>query len=147
MLNDFLKTIKGGLGEQLLGTEGLDSGKIDGVTDVVTDIFKEGMIDKFSGGDLGAITSLLGKGGSSSPFAGDLVNNVIGGLVAKLGLPEGISGTIAKMAVPFIIDKFSGFASEKGKDNEEGVSDLLGDLVAGSMKDKLLGGLGKKFGF
>jgi hypothetical protein len=146
MLNDFLKTIQGGLGEQLLGA-GLDSNKIGGATDVVTDTFKEGLMDKFSSGDLSAITGLIVKGGSSSPFAGVLANNVVGNLVSKLGLSKEISNTVAKLAVPFIIDKLGAFASSKGKDNEEGIGDLMGDLLKGSMKDKLLGGLGKKFGF
>lgn len=147
MLNEFLQSIKGGLGEQLLGTTDLDSGKLEGVTNVVTDTFKDGLMDKFGSGDLSAITALLGKGGSSSPFAGSLVNNVVGNLISKMGLSKEISNTIAKVAVPFIIDKFSGFASEKGKNNEDGIGDLMGDLLKGSVKDQLLGGIGKKFGF
>ncbi len=147
MLNEFLKTVKGGLGEQLMGTAGIEAGKLDSVTNVVTDTFKDGLMEKFSGGDLSAITGLLGQGGSSSPFAGTLVNSVIGNLSSKVGLPKEISSTVAKMAVPFIINKFSGFASDKGKNSEDGIGDLLGDLVKGSVKDKLLGGLGKKFGF
>jgi len=146
MLNDFLKTIQGGLGEKLLGT-GIDSNKVGGVTDVVTDTFKDGLMDKFSSGDLSAISGLLGKGGSSSPMAGSLVNNVVGNLISKMGLSKEISNSIAKIAVPFIIDKFSGFASAKGKNSEEGIGDLMGDLLKGSLKDNLLGGLGKKFGF
>jgi hypothetical protein len=147
MLDEFLKTLKGGLGEQLTKTAGLDSGKLDSVTDVVTDTFKDGLMEKFSGGDLSAITGLLGKGGSSSPLAGSLVSSVIGNLISKVGLSKDMSNTVAKFAVPFIIDKLSGFASDNGKDNEEGISDLMGDLLTGSVKDKLLGGLGKKFGF
>ena len=146
MLNEFLKTIQGGLGEQLSST-GLDSSKIGGATDVVADTFKEGLMEKFSGGDLSAITGLLGKGGSSSPFAGSLVNNVVGNLISKMGLSKEISNTVAKIAVPFIIDKLSGFASEKGKNSEEGIGDLMGDLVKGSIKDNLLDGIRKKFGF
>lgn len=147
MLNEFLKTVKGGLGEQLMGTTGLDSGKLEKVSDVVTDTFKDGLVDKFTSGDVGAITGLFGQGGSSSPFAGSLVNSVVGGLVSKLGLSKEISNTVAKLAVPFIIKQFSGFAAEKGNDNEEGIGNLMGDLLKGSAKDKLLGGLGKKFGF
>ena len=147
MIQDFLKTIKGGLGDQLSGTSGLDSNQIGGVSDVITDTFKEGISEKVSSGQIGDIMGLLGKGGSSSSFAGGLANSVVGNLVSKLGLSKEISNTIATVAVPFIIDKFSSFASEKGKDNEAGITDLLGDVVTGSIKDNLLGGLGKKFGF
>ncbi len=146
MLNDFLKTIQGSLGEQLSGA-GVESDKISGVTDVVTNTFKDGLMEKFSGGDLSSIAGLLGKGGSSSPFAGSLANNVVGNLISKVGLSKEISNSVAKLAVPFVIEKLSGFASEKGKTGEDGIGDLMGDLIKGSMKDKLLGGLGKKFGF
>jgi hypothetical protein len=147
MLNEFLSSVKGSLADQLTENTDVESDKLDGVANVVTDTFKEGIVGKFKDGQIGDIVGLLGKGGSSSPFAGNLVNNVVGSLVSKLGLPKGISTTVANVAVPFIIDKLGAFASEKGKDNEDGVKDLLGDLVMGSVKDKLLGGLGKKFGF
>ena len=146
MLNDFLKTIQGSLGEQIEDA-GVGPDKISGVTDVVTNTFKDGLMEKFSGGDLSSITNLLGKGGSNSPFAGSLTNNIVGNLISKLGLSKEISNAVAKIAVPFIIDKLSGFASEKGKTGKDGIGDLMGDLLKGSMKDKLLGGLGKKFGF
>jgi hypothetical protein len=104
-------------------------------------------LDKFSKGQVGDITGLLGKNGSSSPFATNIINQTAGNLMSKLGLPNSISTSIANIAIPFIINKLGDFASEKGKDNDNGITDLLGDLVKGSLKDKLLGGLGKKFGF
>jgi hypothetical protein len=146
-LNEFLKTVKGGLVNQLVGKTDVDEGKLDGVAQVVTDTFKTGLMDKASSGNLGDIVGLLGKGGSSSPFAGSLLNNVVGNLVSKLGLSKSVSDSVARIAVPFIIDKFSEFTSAKGKTNEEGVKDVMGDLLKGSVKDKLIGGLGKKFGF
>jgi len=147
MLNEFLSSIKGNLAGQLGSKTDIDSAKLDDVTNVVTDTFKEGMVEKFKKGQVNDIVGLLGKNGSSSSFAGSLVNNVVGNLISKLGLSEGISKTVASVAVPFIIEKLGSFATKKGKDSEDGVGELLGDLVKGSVKDKLLGGLGKKFGF
>lgn len=147
MLNEFLKTIKAGLVDKLAGKTEVDEGKLDGVAQVVTDTFKTGLEDKASSGKLGDIMGLLGKEGSSSPFASSLVNNTVSNLASKLGLPKGVSDTIAGIAIPFIIDKFSSFTSAKGKSNQEGVKDIVGDLLKGSAKDKLMGGLGKKFGF
>ncbi len=147
MLNEFLKTVKGGLGEQLSGAAGLDSGKLESVTNVVTDTFKDGLMDKLGSGDFKSVAGLLGKGGSSTPFAGSLIDGVVGNLISKVGLPKEVSNTVAKAAVPFIIGKLGDFASAKGKNSEDGVKDLMGDLLKGSVKDKLLGGIGKKFGF
>ncbi len=147
MLNQFLNTVKGGLVSQLSEKTELEEGKLDGVANVVTDTFKSGLMDKVSSGNLADIMGLLGKGGSSSSLAGSLVNSTVSNLVSKLGLPKGIANKIGSIAIPFIISKFSDFTSEKGKTNEEGVKDIFSELIKGSAKDKILGGLGKKFGF
>lgn len=147
MLDQFLKTVQGGLVNQLAGKTDVDKGKLDGVAKVVTDTFKTGLADKASSGNVNDIVGLLGKGGSSSPFAGSLVNNVVANLVSKLGLPKGVSDSLARVAVPFIIDQFSNFTSAKGKSNADGIQDIMGELLKGSLKDKLIGSLGKKFGF
>ena len=147
MLNEFLKKAQDGLVQQLAGKTDVDKGKLNGVAKVVTDTFKTGLADKASSGNLSDIMGLAGKGGSSSPFATKLVKDTVANLVSKLGLPKGISDTIARIAVPFIIDKFGDLTSGKGKSGKSGVEDILGDLMKGSLKDSVLGGLGKKFGF
>ena len=148
MFNEFLKSIKGGLADQLSANSEIDSGKLSGVTDVVTDTFKDGMLDKVKSGQLNDIVGLLGADdGATSSFAGSLTNNLVGNLISKMGLSKNVSSTIAKIAIPFILEKFGAFAKSKGKTDENGISDLLGDVLKGSVKDKLLGGLGKKFGF
>lgn len=147
MLNEFLDTIKGNLASQLNGTDGLDSEKLDSVAGVVSDTFKNGLQEKVSNGQIADILSLFGENGSSSNFAGSLVNSSIGNMVSKLGLPEALSGKIANIAIPFIVKKFGSFASEKGKDSEEGIDDLLSDIAKSSITKNLLSGLGGKFGF
>lgn len=147
MLEQFLNTVKGSLVSQLTGKTDVDEGKLDGVADVVADTFKTGLVDKASSGKLDEIMGLLGNGGSSSSFATSLTNSTVSNLVSKLGLPKGISDKIGSIAIPFIISKFSEFTSGKGKTNEEGVKDIMGDLLKGTVKDKLIGGIGKKFGF
>lgn len=147
MLDQFLNTVKGGLVKQLAGNTDVEEGKLDGVANVVTDTFKTGLMDKASNGKLDDIMGLLGKGGSSSSFASTLTSSTVNNLISKLGIPKGIADSIGSIAIPFIINKFSDFTSQKGKSNEEGVKDIIGDLLKGSAKDKLLGGLGKKFGF
>jgi hypothetical protein len=147
MLEQFLKTASSGLVNQLAGKTDVDEGKLNGIAQVVTDTFKTGLMDKVSNGKLDDIMGLLGKGGSSSSFASSLTNSTVSNLVSKLGLPKSVSDTIGSIAIPFIISKFSDFTSAKGKSNDEGVKDILGDLLKGSLKDNLLGGLGKKFGF
>ncbi|MFV0376228.1 MAG: hypothetical protein ACK5JD_02870 [Mangrovibacterium sp.] len=147
MLDEFLSSVKGGLLEQISGKTDLDSSQLKRTPDVITDSFKDGLLDRFKQGQLGDIAGLLGQGGSSSPLAGSLVNSTVSNLVSKLGLSKSVSSTIATVAVPFIINKFNSFASSKGVKGEAGLQDLLGNLASGALKDNLLGGLRSKFGF
>lgn len=147
MLNSFLTSIKGELANQLAGKTELAPDNVKNASEVVAETFKQGLAEKAKQGQFDDILSLLGKGGTSTGFASNLIGNTVGNLASKVGLPKEVAAKVANFAIPFIINKFGNFASEKGKDNKDGVQDLLGDLLKGSVKDKLLGGLGKKFGF
>lgn len=147
MLEQFLKTAKSGLVSQLAGKTDVDKGKLDGVAQVVTDTFKTGLMDKVSSGKMDDIMGLLGKGGGSSSFATSLINSTVSNLVSKLGLPKGVADTLGRIAIPFIIAKFNDLMSAKGKPSEQGIKDIMGDLLKGSVKGDFLGGLRKKLGF
>ena len=147
MISNFLETIKGQLVDQLARKTELNPDKLTNASGVITDTLREGLLDKFKQGRLDDIVSLLGKRGTSSSFANSMITNTIGNLASKMGLPKNIAAKIANIAIPFVIEKLGSFASEKGKNDKEGIKDLLGDLLKSSAKDKLLGGLGKKFGF
>ncbi len=108
---------------------------------------KMDLLKRAKQGKLDDILGLLSKDGATSGFANSLISSTISNLVTKVGLPQNVANQIASFAVPFIVNKLGNFASAKGQDNKEGVQDLLGDLLKGSVKDKLLGGLGMKFGF
>lgn len=147
MMNEFLSSVKDGLLVQLKGKAKIDSTQLNRASEVVTDSFKDGLFDKFKKGQMSDIFELLGQEGNTSPFASSLVNITVSNLIAKLGLSPDLSASVANIAVPFIIEKFSGFASAKGVNNQAGIQQLIGSLASDSLKDNLLGGLSSKFGF
>lgn len=147
MINEIFASMKGDLLKQISGGSNLGGVSADQVTNVVTDSFKNGITDKFSSGGISEILGLFGKGGNSSPFAGSLVNDMVSNLISRLGLSQDLSKQIATIAVPFIIDKFGNYAKSEGKDNQAGIAELLGGALKDGLKDQLLGGLGKSFGF
>lgn len=147
MLNEFLSSVKGELLEQLRGETKIDPNQMNAVSEVVTDSFKDGLLDKLKQGRLTELTTLFGKSGHTSPFAASLVSSTVASLISKLGLSPALSSSVANKAVPFIIEQFGVFASAKGFKGEEGIRQLLGKLASGSIKDNLLGGLSSKFGF
>jgi hypothetical protein len=147
MINNFLQTIKSELAGKLSGQSDLSSDKAEEASSTVTNTVKDEISEKAQKGQIDGIMALMGKGGASSGLARNLEGKVAGNLAAKVGIPQNIAAKIASFAVPFVVSKLGEFTSSKGKDNNEGKQEMLGELGLGSLKDKLPGGLGKKFGF
>ena len=146
MINDLLNNLKSDLPGQLASQFGLEKNKVGVTSDVLANTFKDGLAKKAGQGQFDDILGLLGKGGATGGFANSLISDAIANMVSKAGLPKAMATKIANFAMPFIISKFGGFANAKGKNNQQGMQDLLGDLLKGSLKDQLLGGLVKKYG-
>jgi hypothetical protein len=147
MIANFLQTIKGELAGKLAGQSDLSNDKAEEASSTVTNTVKDEISEKAQKGQLNDIMALMGKGGASSGFARNLESKVAGNLAGKVGIPQNIAAKVASFAVPFVVNKLGDFTSSKGKDNKEGIQEMLGGLGLGSLKDKLPGGLGKKFGF
>lgn len=147
MIDNLLDSIKGSLIDQLGKNTNADSNQLGDITKEVTSTFKEGLINQFSAGNLGDIIGLFNKEGSQSPMASMLSKNTEFNLISRLGISESISKQIATFAVPFLIEKFGALLTADGKNNESGISELIGDLAGGTLKNQLLGSLGKKLGF
>ncbi len=147
MINNILQTLKGELAGKLAGQSELSSDKAEEASSTVTNTVKDEITSKAEKGQFDDIMSLLGKGGAASGFAGNLESKVAQNLAARVGIPQNVASKIASFAVPFVVNKLGDFTSSKGKDNKEGIQEMLGGLGLGSLKDKLPGGLGKKFGF
>lgn len=147
MIDKILQTIKNELSGKLAGQSELSNDKAEKASGTVTNTVKEEITQKAEKGQFDDIKTLSEEGGASSGFAYSLVNKVAGNLSGKVGLSPNVANKIAAFAVPFVIDKFKDLTASKGKDNKQGMKEMLGDLTKGSFKDKLSGGLGKKFGF
>ena len=55
-------------------------------------------------------------------------DDFVSGLIKKVGLPEGVAGKLKDM-IPGVISQFSGKLSEDGKNDEGGISGMLGGLT------------------
>lgn len=147
MIENLIQTIKGELAGNLAGKINLDQEKAMVASGTVTNTIKDEIAGKAEKGQFDDIVALLGKGGASTGFANNIINKVIKNLSSRVGLSQNVANQIATFAVPFVINKLGSLTSSAGKDNREGIQEMLGDLMKGSLKDKFMGGLGKKFGF
>lgn len=145
MLNNFLDSIKGNIREKLAGNTDLKPDELNRSAEVTADSFKEGVTEKAGQGKFDEIARLTQPGGESSGTANDLISKTVNNLATKVGLPPDVATRVAGFAIPYIISKFRDKTTEEGKNSNEGIQDMLGGIMGGSVKDKL-GGLGKKFG-
>ena len=146
MIDKFLQAIKGELAGKLAGQSELSNDKAEEASSIVTNTVKDEVSEKARKGQFDDIMALIGKGDTSSGYVRNLESKVAGKLTGKVGIPQSIATKIASFAVPFVVNKLEDFTSSKGKDNKEGIKEMLGGRGLGSLKDKLPGGLGKKFG-
>jgi len=144
MLNQLLKSLSGELVDKLGSELNVDQDKIQDSISLAGDNISSGLMGAIGDGNIGSILNLFqGKEsvGSSSLVSG-IINNYAGDLLSKLGLPEGIANKVSKFAIPFIMEKFVGEAKEKGVNDEEGITNLLGDSATDMIKDQLKDKLG-----
>lgn len=198
MLDSLLDGIKGQLAGAIAEKTGINMGQAEKTIPLAGDSIKEGIMGAASEGNIGDIVGMFssltggkesgGLGGAASMLSGlaggggdgiggmmknavfsNIANNFMGKLTSQLGLPSGISNTISSMALPMIMNKIKGAASnDAGEIDQAGLmntlgldaGDLLGGLMGGkdsaadaikdkavdALKDKLGGGLGNLFG-
>jgi hypothetical protein len=147
MIQETINSMKGELSGLLTQKTGLTADKAGPAVDLAKDNILSGLKQEAAGGNIGGLMSLL-KGGNTAgnPIVANIVNQYAGSLIAKLGLPEGISKQVATFAVPFILSKLQ--SSTAGKSDGD-IAGMLGGDLGGGMGDLLkkgLGGLGGGLG-
>ena len=166
MLDSLMDGIKGQVVSTLKEKTGLDGGQAEQAVPMAKDSITEGITSAMAGGNMSGILSMFSGGGSNGGGGGLMENmvyksiagNFINKLTSKLGIPESMASTVSSFALPMIMDKIKGKASDgDGKVSQSGLMSTLG-LDAGSLTDglkdkagdmlkgKLGGGLGKMFG-
>jgi hypothetical protein len=138
----------GGSNELLNGLKekfGLSAEQAEKVLPVAQDSVTETLKEQVLSGNLGGVSSLLGTSTteqSANPLSSAISNNMLQGLISKVGLPEGIASKISVDFLPQILDFFQSKAKdENGNISESGIMGLFG----GGLGD-MLGGLKNKLG-
>lgn len=143
MIKDLISKALSSEGAGLLEGLGLPSDKNEKALGLAKDSIIEGLKDSFTSGNIGDITSAF-SGGSSSSLVSSIASKYGSNLISKLGLSDTMAKMISSAIIPMVF-KFINNRDEAPTDSNEGVKDLLSDLVGDSMKDKLGGFLKSKF--
>ena len=145
MIKDLIRKALSREGAGLLEGMGLPSNKSEKALDLAKDSILGGLTDSFTSGNIGDITSAFSGGGSSSLIT-SITSKYGSSLISKLGVSDTMSKMISSAIIPMVF-KFINNKEEAPTDSDEGVKDLLGDLVGDSVKEKLGGMLKDKFNF
>ena len=145
MIKNLISEALSANGVSMLEGFGLSSGKQDKALDLAKDSVLGGLTQSFQSGNIGEITKAF-SGGSSSSLVQSIISTYGSKLISKLGLNESLAKTISAAIIPMIFNYISK-KEDVPTESDEGVKDLLGDLVGDSIKDKLGGILKNKFKF
>ena len=166
MLDSIMDGLKGQVASTIAEKTGLDMGQAEQAMPLAKDSITEGITSAMSGGNvsgiMGMFNSLSGDGGGGGlvqnmVFKG-IAGNFIGKLTSQLGIGEGLAQTVSGMALPMILNKIKGQASDdSGEVSQSGLmqtfgldasslTDGLKDKAADALKGKLPGGIGGMFG-
>ena len=145
MIKDLISKALSSEGAGLLEGIGLPSDKHKGALDLANKSVIGGLTESLSSGNIGDITSAF-SGGSSSSLVQSIVSNYGSSLISKLGINSTMASTISSAIIPMVF-KFINNKDDAPTSNDEGVTDLLGDLVGDGITDKLGGMLKSKFKF
>lgn len=142
MIKNLISEALNANGASMLEGFGLSSDKQDKALGLAKDSVLDGLTQSFQSGNIGAITRAFSEGSSNS-LVQSIISTYGSKLISKLGLNESLAKTISSAIIPMIFN-YIGKKEDAPTDSDEGVKDLLGDLVGSGIKDKLSGMLKSK---
>lgn len=137
MIKDLIGGFLGDEGSSLMKNFGLSEDKQGEALDLAKDSVMDGLSNSVSSGNIGDITKAF-SGGSSSSLVQSITAQYGSSLISKLGISDSLAKTISTTIIPLIFS-FINKKDDAPTDSDEGVTGLLGDLVGGSITDKLGG--------
>lgn len=137
MIKDLINSFLGGEGSSLMNDFGLSADNQEKASDLAKDSVLDGLSSSLSSGNIGDITKAF-SGGSSSSLVQSITAQYGSSLISKLGISDSLAKTISTTIIPLIFS-FINKKEDAPTESDEGVTDLLGDLVGGSITDKLGG--------
>lgn len=148
MLDSIMDAVKGQVVSAIAEKTGLPIGQAEQALPIAKESITEGIMGAVSGGNvdgiLGMLTSAVGGGDSGGGLVQNMVykgiaGNLVSNLTSKLGLSEGIAGTLSSVALPMIMSKIGGATQAAGDTDGIDAGSMMSAL--GLDAGGLLGGL------
>jgi len=144
MLEKLLGNLKSEVGGKIVNQTNLPPDKLDNVFSVIGDVTKKEVSGQMLGGGIGNVMNLFSKKSNNegaNSLQSNITSGVISGLVNKAGLTKDMSGTIANIAIPALINMITQKNSTTPDDDPSPLTELFGgggkEGVGGTAKNIL----------
>ncbi|GEM_PF-6831720 len=143
MTEQLMNLVKEQAATALKGNPAIPADKAGAAVSELSSSFSTEIGKQISGGNIEKVNELLsGKAPvNDNPIVNSIKSDAIKGFTAKLGLNEGVAGSIISSVVPVIISQVAG----KMKSGELNLQSIAGN-VAGNLKENIGGMAGKIMG-
>lgn len=124
----------------------LPSGQLDKVFGIIGDVTKKEVGNQMTGGGIANVMNLFSKqqnNTGANALQSNITSGVISGLVSKLGLSSEISGKVAGIAIPALINMITKKNSSTPDDDPSPLLDIFGGSGKGIIGNAAKGILGK----
>lgn len=145
MLDKLLNDLKSEVGGQIINQTKLPAGNLDKVFSVIGDVTKKEVSKQMMGGGLSDVMNLFSKQQNNSGanlLQSNITSGVITGLVSKLGITKELSGSIAGIAIPALVNMITKKNSTTPDNDPSPLNDIFGAAAKqglGGMAKNLLG--------
>lgn len=133
MLENMLGSLKSEMGSKIVNETKLPSDQLDSVFSVIGDVTKKEVSQQMTGGGIGNVMNLFSKKPNdqgANEVQSNIHNGVIQGLTSKLGLSQQMSGSIAQMAIPALINMITHKNSSTPDDDPSPLQDIFGGALS-----------------
>ncbi len=149
MLDSLLDGIKGQVASAISEKAGIDLGQAEQTVPLAGESIKEGLMGAVSGGDLSGIMGMFSGGDMAQSSVFQTIATTFMGKLGGLGIGGGSASMISAMALPMIMNKIKGAASnDAGEVSQDGLMSVLGGGggALGAITGALSGGAGGALG-
>lgn len=134
MLENLINNLKDQVGNKVLGEANVSPDKLDGIFSVIGDVAQKEVAGQMLSGNLGTVMNLFSNkpnNSSADLLQNNITSGVIGGLISKLGLSQGVANTIASVAIPALINLITKKNSETPDDDPSPLNEIFGGKEGG----------------
>lgn len=133
MLENLIQLVKENAGEAIINNPAVPNEHNDSAIEATAGLIFESLKNQFAGGNGAEMITNLFQGNEaagSNPLAGGISNDVISGLVKKIGLSEGAASGIVSQLLPQVLESLKNKTNDPN-DNSFDLQGIIGALAGG----------------